>query len=229
MLVGAGAYTNCDTGGRMNIGTTLDTELRYEGLFASAAFVRFNNGPVANFSSAERRDPALADTAGENDNFMSGLGNALGYGGRSACRGVVASATPDPRDPFTVPFGMAWGASMQLQYTLPAILFPVDDMALEVLARFDIIEPENPDDGTFTGGGSSSPYYVAPSSYASADNPPSQYRITFGVNWFPTFEQSLRLGVNYQLRRETERVMLPDVSLDEIRNDVFWIQATLAI
>jgi len=45
--VAAGGYTNCDQFGNWDRGFTTDAEFRYQGIYASASFVYFNNGPAS--------------------------------------------------------------------------------------------------------------------------------------------------------------------------------------
>ena len=199
--VGAGVLSTCDDRGDFNRGLTLDAELRYEGIYASAAFVRFRNGPAG-------------------DDAWAGL---MGYDQEVACGAESSMFRPDH---------LAWGAHVQAHYVLPDLLFPVDGQSLELLARWDIAQPHEPVDG-FLGGDDSSPGYVAPSTYAAeTDQPPNQWRLTFGVNWYPTDETLLRLGLNYQHRRETEDVLPlgptgPRVS--DLSNDILWLQLTAGI
>lgn len=69
VAVGAAVYTNCDDRGNWNRGWTVDSEVRYRGLYASISFLRFANGGV-------------------NGN---GLGKLFGYGA-SCGTGVTAGA-----------------------------------------------------------------------------------------------------------------------------------------
>lgn len=192
--VAAGVYSNCDDRRQWNRGFTVDAELRYQGLFASAAFVRFLNGPAG------------------------GLGDALGY--EKACGELPGE---------TALTHVALGASAQAQYVLPKTWFPFGDQALEVLARWDYVAPQNPDDGSFLGGDETSPGYAPPPNFRSEDNPPTRWRITAGVNWFPTGSQRLRLSFNYQLNREAEIVRLADGPYEAIANDVAWLQLTASL
>jgi len=146
-----------------------------------------------------------------------GLGKFLGYDGANSCRRKAASGEPHA----------AWGASFQAQYVLPPMLFPVRDQALEVLARFDFVAPQNPADGSFLGGGTETPTYTPPTDYINSDNPPSRWRLTFGLNWFPTREQILRVSVNYQLNRETENAIIAGDPFVGIANDILWLQGTV--
>jgi hypothetical protein len=213
LAIATAAYTNCDDRSQFNLGWTVDAEFRYRGLFASAAFVRFNNGPV-----------------GSESGFFNGLGRALGYGNPEGCVGVPTGDTmPDGSNIYTVPYHVALGASAQVQYVLPELLFPAEGMALEVLFRFDWAAPNNPDNGTFGGGDETTPGYSPPDSYANVDNPPTQLRATFGINWFPTSEQGFRFSLNYQHRREIEDVIDVDRRIVGIKNDILWLQLTLAI
>jgi hypothetical protein len=143
------------------------------------------------------------------------LGRALGYD--TGCGSGIAGASDH----------VAWGASVQAQYVLPRAVFPVESQALEVLARFDAVAPLNPADGSFLGGGSASPGYAPPPDYRDADNPPSRWRLTFGLNWFPTREQILRVSANYQLNRETENAVIAGREFVGVKNDVFWLQGTV--
>ncbi len=143
------------------------------------------------------------------------IGRALGYG--TGCGGGIAGASDH----------VAWGASFQAQYVLPRALFPVESQALEVLARIDAVAPVNPADGSFLGGGTSSAGYAPPPDYRDADNPPSRWRLTFGLNWFPTKEQLIRVSTNYQLNRETENAVIAGREFVGVKNDTFWLQGTV--
>jgi len=143
------------------------------------------------------------------------LGKFLGYGG--SCGGGIAGASDS----------IAWGASLQVQYVLPTMLFPIPDQALEVLARFDAVAPLNPADGSFLGGGVSSVGYAPPPDYRDADNPPTRWRLTFGLNWFPTHDQLIRLSLNYQLNRETENAIIAGREFIGVKNDTLWLQGTV--
>jgi hypothetical protein len=234
VAVGASAYTNCDDRGQFNLGTTVDAEVRYEGLYAAATFVRFNNGPVANDDQlpAALQDMGVLDA---HDNFFSAFGRGLGYGTRDGCAAQLADEA-DPTMGLTLPYHVAWGVSAQVQYVLPRLLFPVDGMELELLFRFDLAQPNNPDDATFLGSTVTDPMspdihpeYRRPTNFYDGDNGPSQWRLTFGLNWFPTAEQHLRLSLNYQLRREVEPITVAGADVVGIKNDIFWAQLTLGI
>lgn len=197
--VAAGAYTNCDDRGQWNRGLTSDVEFRWNGLFASAAAVWFRNG--------ESR----------------GLGNALGYGPGCGKEGGLA-----------VPDHIATGASAQVQYVLPKRWFPWGDNELELLLRWDAVSPYAPVDrssflGRLLGGGKEHSDYVAPPSFADADNAPTRWRTTVGANWFPTGRQTLRLSLNYQFNQEAEAVQTGDRFIETIANDVLWLQMTAGI
>jgi len=146
----------------------------------------------------------------------SGLGDVLGYG--PGCPGVAGAVDH-----------IAAGASVQLQYVLPTMLVPAGAGDWEILARWDHVAPAGPADGSFFGGGPTTPGYVPPPSYSDTDNPPTRWRLTFGVNWFPTHTQTLRLSINYQLNRELEHVILAGTEYQGILNDVFWLQLTVGI
>jgi len=199
--VGAGVLTNCDDREQFNRGFTVDAEFRYAGIYASAAFVRFKNGP-----------------ARENV-----VGQILGYDSDDAC-------APDPTSP--LPDHVAWGAHVQAQYLLPPPVFPVDGQSLEVLVRWDVAQPYEPPEGLL-GGDTETAGYIAPSTYdVEADDPPDQWRLTFGVNWYPTDETRLRLGLNYQLRRESEHVLPAGSSgptIVGVTNDILWLQLTVGL
>jgi hypothetical protein len=147
----------------------------------------------------------------------SSFGRAFGYD--RSCGGGVTGAGSH----------VAWGWSFQVQYVLPKLLFPVEKQALELLLRFDGVAPLNPADGSFLGGGPGTPGYQPPPNYQDADNPPTKWRMTLGINWFPTREQTLRLGLNYQLNRETEDAVIRSETFVGISNDIVWLQATVAL
>ncbi|MBI4954443.1 MAG: hypothetical protein HY908_20630 [Myxococcales bacterium] len=149
----------------------------------------------------------------------SGLGNTLGYG--DACKGVAGA-----------PDHIASGFGVQLQYVLPREW--TDSHAIEVLTRYDSVEPNGVCDlGTGQcapfGGDASTPGYAAPPNYGDSDNAPSRYRLTFGVNYLPTSEPTLRLSVNYQLKRERENVVTAAGTVQGLKDDVFWMQLTAGI
>jgi hypothetical protein len=150
-----------------------------------------------------------------------GFGEALGYASDAGC--PRQEDRPEPLLPH-----IAWGTSLQVQYVLPELFFPVHNQALEVLARFDYADPNSPRGG-FLGGGESDPEYFAPTSYDDSDNPPTTWRLTFGLNWFPTREQQLRLSFNYQLKREPEAVNISGMEAVGVTNDILWLQLTAGI
>ena len=108
---------------------------------------------------------------------------------------------------------------------------PLDMMDLELLTRFDWVDANSPFDNSnpLFGGGSSSPDYIAPPNYTDSDNPPSRWRLTFGLNFFPTGQQTLKLGLNYQLNREIENVVTGMGTFRGVSNDILWVQATIAL
>lgn len=120
------------------------------------------------------------------------------------------------------------GAHFQAQYVLPDMLLPKKH-ELEVLARFDYVNPNSPADGTLLGGGPSTPGYVPPAGFLDSDNAPTRYRLTFGLNWFPTGEQSLRVQFNYQINREMETHFSGDEEIGGVRNELWWLQITAGI
>jgi hypothetical protein len=145
----------------------------------------------------------------------SGLGDTLGYG--SKCSGSSTLATH-----------LSSGASVQVQYVLPQSIFPLQGQALEVLFRADYVDPVSPVEGFF-GGNEQTAGYAAPSAYSDADNSPTRWRLTFGVNWFPTGRQTIRLSLNYQMNRESEHVIVAGTEIIGILNDVLWLQLTAAL
>jgi hypothetical protein len=120
------------------------------------------------------------------------------------------------------------GASTQVQYVLPPSVFGNGHQALEFGARWDYVDP-NSSTSSFFGGGPGTKGYVPPTNFNSPDNSPSRWRLTTGVNWFPTNQQTLRLSLNYQLNRETETVTKNDGNYSAIKNDVVWVQMTAAL
>jgi hypothetical protein len=154
---------------------------------------------------------------GPSDDF----GAALGYASETGCPRQEDRA--EPLEPH-----IAWGVSGQVQYILPDLIFPVPEQALEVLFRFDWADPSSPRGG-FLGGGEGDPGYFPPDSYDNADNPPTTWRLTFGLNWFPTREQQLRLSFNYQLKREEEVVVISGMRAVGVTNDILWLQLTAGI
>ncbi|MBX3270409.1 MAG: hypothetical protein KF729_09125 [Sandaracinaceae bacterium] len=155
--------------------------------------------------------------------FRNSVGGAF-FAEPSACRGNF--------DPTGAPLDfVSRGAHLQVQYVLDRAIFPIDGMDLEVLARIDWVDANSPyDDGNpIFGGGSDTPGYIAPANFTDSDNPPTRWRLTFGVNWFLTGDQQLRLGINYQHNREDELVVTSDGFVRDINNDIFWIQLTAGL
>lgn len=200
VAVGLGGYSNCDDRGNWNRGLTFDAEFRYEGLYASGAFVWMRNSAgdgTASFTSAR-------------------------------CTG-----TPSPIPGVTADF-VSRAAHAQVQWAMPRFWSdlgaPFDGMDLEILARFDWVDGNSPYTGNFgDAGGSGSPGYITPTDYSNPDNPPTRWRLTFGLNYFPTGQQTLKLGLNYQLNREAEDVDTGMGVVRQVANDVLWIQATVAL
>lgn len=192
----ASVYSNCDDRGNWNRGWNVDAEFRYEGLYASASFVWFKNGPA--------------------------LENYFGYG--DFCG-------PAPEGQPRRPRFVSRGAHFQLQYVLPEMLFPVPNQALELLARVDWSDPNSPFDPNrpILGGDETTPGYAPPSAIDNSDNAPTQMRLSFGLNWFPTNTQQLRLGINYQHVRELEDIVTTEGYVVGVKNDVFWIQITAGL
>jgi hypothetical protein len=200
LAIGAAGYSNCDDRGNWNRGVTFDAELRYEGLYASGAFVWLRNS--------------------------GGEGTPLFTSER--CNG-----TPGPTPGVSADF-VSRAAHVQAQWAIPRVWAdlgaPLDRMDLELLARFDWVDGNSPYDGNFLGaGGPSSPGYIVPTDYANPDNPPTRWRLTFGLNYFPTGQQTLKLGINYQLNREAEDVDTGMGIVRQVANDVLWLQATVAL
>ena len=145
----------------------------------------------------------------------SGVGKLFGYQG--SCRDGVGGGAAE---------SVAWGVNAQVQYMLPQAFFPFPEQSLELLTRFDAVAPNNPSNGSFLGGGVGTSGYTAPTAYADPDNAPSTWRLTFGVNWFPTSSQIIHLSLNYQLNRETEHVTISSREVIAIKNDILWLQLT---
>lgn len=119
------------------------------------------------------------------------------------------------------------GSHAQVAYVLPELLFPVRGQALEVMARFDWVQPEAPFDSErrLRGGTTSHPDYVMPS---TLDGPrgPERSRWSFGVTWHASTSTPMRVQLVYQHHREAEEVAgLPA----KLRNDVLWLQITAGI
>jgi hypothetical protein len=205
VAVATSFYSNCDDRRNWNRGFVVDTELRWEGLYASAGFVWFRNSQAPS-------------TAGGSFSFDNLFANA------DACPGQ-AGGDGQPLD------FVSRGAHLQVQYVLHRDLFPVDGMNLELLARIDWADGNSPYDPSnpLFGGGEGSPGYVEPVNFTDSDNPPTRWRLTFGINWFPSGQQSLRLGINYQHQREAESVRLSSGFVEAISNDIFWTQITAGI
>lgn len=205
--VAAGAYSNCDDRANWNRGFTFDAEMRYEGFYASGAFVwtRNSGGGAA----------LLSDSAG--------------------CAGQPSGMVRPDGSPIPLDF-VARGAHLQAQYALPRFFegifgAPFDAMTFELLARLDWVDANSPydDSNPLFGGGPGSPGYNSPSNYTDSDNAPTRWRLTFGLNYYPTGEPRLRLGINYQLNREAEDVVTGTGRYSGVSNDVFWLQATVGL
>jgi hypothetical protein len=203
--VAFGAYSNCDDRANWNRGFTFDFETRYEGLYGSGGFVWLRNG---------RGGEALLSDSDD-------------------CRGQPITL-PDGT-PGTIEF-VSRGAHLQLQYAIPPVfegIFgpPFDAMTLELLARVDWADAFSPyvsSDPLF-GGGADTLGYTPPSNYTDSDNPPTRWRLTFGLNYYPTGQNQIRLGVNYQLNREAENVVTGTNTFTGVSNDVFWLQLTVGL
>ncbi|MBX3250946.1 MAG: hypothetical protein KF901_27465 [Myxococcales bacterium] len=200
LAVAGGLYSNCDDRRNWNRGFTGDAELRWQGLYASAAFVWFKNGRAVN--------------------------GRMGY---DDC-----APETDRNDPSrTLPFYkfVSLGAHFQVGYVLPHALFPIPNQALELQARFDWTNPNSPFDRgrPILGGGTDHPDYAPPSALNDSDNPASRYRLTFGLSYYPTGKQTLRLQINYAHVRELEDVVTPDGALQGVKNDMLWLQITAGL
>jgi hypothetical protein len=126
--IGVGGYSNCDDRGNWNRGLTFDAELRYEGVYASGAFVWLHNGPG---------------------------------GGTPVLTSQRCTGTPGPIPGVQAEF-VSRAAHLQVQWALPRFWrdlgSPLDQMDLEILARFDWVDGNSPFDGNVLGaGGQSSP------------------------------------------------------------------------
>ena len=86
-------------------------------------------------------------------------------------------------------------------------------------------DPDRP----ILGGTSSTDGYVAPERLLNSDNAPTQWRLTFGLNWFPTNSPTLRLSANYQHNREAEDIVTPEGTLIGVRNDRLMFQITAGL
>ncbi len=119
------------------------------------------------------------------------------------------------------------GSHAQVAYVLPELLFPVRGQALEVMARFDWVQPEAPfdPDRRLRGGTTSHPDYVVPN---TLDGPrgPERNRWSFGLTWHASMSTPMRVQLVYQHHREAE-----DVAglVGQTRNDVLWLQITAGI
>ncbi len=207
VALGFGAYSNCDDRANWNRGFTTDLEMRFEGLYASAGFVWMGNSGGG--------EPLLSDS--------------------TDCRGQPTGMTNPDGTPIALRF-VSRGAHLQAQYALPRLFdgifsAPFDAMTFELLARFDWVDPNSPWDGDnpLFGGGPGSEGYNAPSNYTDSDNAPSRWRLTFGINYYPTGEPRFRLGINYQLNREDEEVVTGTGRFVGVSNDILWIQITAGL
>ncbi len=213
--LGFGAYSNCDDRNNWNRGFTTDLEFRFEGLFAEAGFVWLRNG-----------------AAGTRNAAGTGYHGAFFLADSAQCQGSTDGTMQPDGTPNTVDF-VSRGAHLQVQYVLPRVLtdLPFSLMDLEILFRADWVDANSPyasNDPLF-GGGPGSPGYLPPPNYSDADNPPSRWRLTFGLNWYPSGQSQIRLGVNYQLNRESEDVQVSGMTFRGVSNDIFWLQATVGL
>jgi len=223
-----GGYSNCDTNGNWNRGFTADIDFRWEGLYVEGAFVWMRNG-ASGTANAISSTATTIQIQGQHDAFF--LANS------NQCAGTSNGSTTPTNDPTLVTpqtfDTVSRGAHLQLQYVLPRVLtdLPFSLMDLELLFRADWVDANSPytqSDPLF-GGGPGSPGYVAPPSYTDALNPPTRWRLTFGLNFYPTGETHIRLGINYQLNREAENVVITGTTYQGISNDVFWLQLTAGL
>ena len=214
--VGGSLYSNCDDRQNWNRGVNFDAEFRWQGLYASGALVWFHNGPVLD-------SPELGSDFDGHPNL--GYNDFCGY---QPDADVTAETA-------TLPYEfVSRGVHLQLQYVLPDLLFPFGDHRLEILARFDWTDPNTvlPSRGgedIFIGGGQDTPGYAAPSVLNDSDNAATRYRVTLGLNWFPTGSQELRIQVNYQINRELEDLVTANDIIRGVRNELLWFQITAGI
>ena len=199
LALAASVYSNCDDRENWNRGFNADAEFRWLGLYLSGAFFWFKNGPA---------------TKGQ-----------LGYG--DFCGQGYNTDSPPDSPPFNF---ISRGAHAQVQYVLPEVLFPVRNQAFELLARFDWVDPNTPyASGRPLLGSEDSPQYAPPTDIDDSDNAPTRYRITLGINWFPTAAQTLRVQLNYQINRELEDIETPDGTIVGVRNEILWLQITAGL
>lgn len=204
--VAFGAYSNCDDRANWNRGFTFDFETRFEGFYGSGGFVWLRNG--------RGLEPLLSDSP----------------------RGCGGQPIVDPDGTMRTYEFVSRGAHLQVQYAIPPVFdgifgAPFNAMTLELLARIDWVDANSPyssSDPLF-GGGPGSADYAAPPNYTDSDNPPSRWRLTFGINYYPTGQNQLRLGINYQLNREVEDVVTGMGRFAGVSNDIFWIQITAGL
>lgn len=213
--VGVAGYSNCDDRQNWNRGFTTDVEFRYEGLFIEGAFFWTRNG-----ASGTRN----IGSSGQHDAFFLADSNG--------CQGNTDGTTQPDGTPNTIDF-VSRGANIQIQYVLPRILTdePFSLMDLELLFRADWVDGNSPyasGDPLF-GGGPGSPGYAQPVDYTNPDNPPTRWRLTFGLNYYPTGQSQIRLGINYQLNREAEDVVSGGRTFRAVSNDIFWVQMTVGL
>jgi hypothetical protein len=226
VTVGAAAYSNCDDRQNWNRGFTTDFEVRYEGLFVEGAFFWMRNGASGTPNPVPMGGPV--GLQGQHDDFFLASSNG--------CQGVPdGGSTPGPSGtvvPTTLDY-VSRGANVQVQYVLPRFLtdLPFSLMDFELLFRADYVDGNSPytsGDPLF-GGGPGSVGYQQPVDYTNTDNPPTRWRLTFGINYYPTGQQQVRLGINYQLNREAENVVSGGRTFAAVSNDIFWLQMTLGL
>ncbi|MFO0684713.1 MAG: hypothetical protein U0234_21835 [Sandaracinus sp.] len=224
------AYSNCDDRQNWNRGFTVDLDFRWEGLFVEGAFVWFRNGASGTPNPVTLATPTSTAT-------QQGQHGAFFLADSNGCQGVPDGTTTPTGQPMQVTVNtldfVSRGASLQLQYVLPRFLtdLPFSLMDFELLFRADWVDANSPysaSDPLF-GGGPGSPGYLPPPSYSDADNPPTRWRLTFGINWFPTGQNQVRLGINYQLNRESEDAVIAGQTFRGVSNDIFWLQITTGI
>jgi hypothetical protein len=213
--VGLAGYSNCDDRQNWNRGFTADVEFRYEGLFVEGAFFWLRNG-----------------ASGTRNVGGTGQHNAFFLADSNGCQGNTDGTTQSDGTPNTLDF-VSRGANLQIQYVLPRVLqdLPFSLMDLELLFRADWVDASSPytsGDPLF-GGGPGSPGYLQPVDYTNPDNPPTRWRLTFGLNYYPTGQSQVRLGINYQLNRESENVISGGKTFAAVSNDIFWLQMTIGL
>ncbi len=128
----------------------------------------------------------------------------------------------------TPPLFFSSGAHVQLQYALPDRLLPKRH-ELELSGRFDYVNPRSPEGGGFLGGGPDDPGYELPTGLTSRNNAPTQARLSVGVSWYPMGDPTFRARLSYHHTLELEPHATMSGPVENVRNDLIWLQLSASL